>query len=288
MIKAFVDENAMNALAGLKTESDESSKQNITVEFIDAAPLTAEVVYNNADAEITIYVRDEMHTNENIAFQATVNAGNVSSDEETVEVAYAVSEGINSILKEKGMLEECTKLDGEIQGVLFGVDKNDDITVKIVEGKKRPSLLCTTLFGAPRMMRPYADEIMSQFEMGSMSFEEMEEAANEGDSDAMEQLAMAYLNGNDEIEENPEKAYYWFVKCAESGNDQAMFNVGLFTAKGFGTERDFAKAAEWMRRASEAGDDDAEACAIEYEKLAVAVEKAKSGDAQAQTYGGNN
>ena len=64
MIKAFVDENAMNALAGLKTESDESSKQNITVEFIDAAPLTAEVVYNNADAEITIYVRDEMHTNE--------------------------------------------------------------------------------------------------------------------------------------------------------------------------------------------------------------------------------
>lgn len=282
MITAFVDENAMNALAGLKTESDESSKQNITVEFIDAAPLTAEVVYNNADAEITIYVRDEMHTNENIAFQATVSAGNVSSDEETVEVAYAVSEGINSILKEKGMLEECTKLDGEIQGVLFGVDKNDDITVKIVEGKKRPSLLCTTLFGAPRMMRPYADEIMSQFEMGSMSFEEMEEAANEGDSDAMEQLAMAYLNGNDEIEENPEKAYYWFVKCAESGNDQAMFNVGLFTAKGFGTERDFAKAAEWMRRASEAGDDDAEACAIEYEKLAVAVEKAKSGDAQAQ------
>ena len=135
MITAFVDENAMNALAGLKTESDESSKQNITVEFIDAAPLTAEVVYNNADAEITIYVRDEMHTNENIAFQATVNAGNVSSDEETVEVAYAVSEGINSILKEKGMLEECTKLDGEIQGVLFGVDKNDDITVKIVEGK---------------------------------------------------------------------------------------------------------------------------------------------------------
>ena len=99
MITAFVDENAMNALAGLKTESDESSKQNITVEFIDAAPLTAEVVYNNADAEITIYVRDEMHTNENIAFQATVSAGNVSSDEETVEVAYAVSEGINSILK---------------------------------------------------------------------------------------------------------------------------------------------------------------------------------------------
>lgn len=283
MITAFVDENAMSALAGLKTESDNSSKQNITIEFIDAAPLTAEVTYNNDEAEITIYVRDEMHTNGNIAFQATVNsAGIISSDEETVEVAYAVSEGINQILKEKGKLEECTNLDDEMQGVLFGVDKNDDITVKIVEGKKRPSLLCTTLFGAPRMMRPYTDEIMNQFEMDSMSFEEMEEAANEGDSDAMEQLAMAYLNGNDEIEENPEKAYYWFVKCAESGNDQAMFNVGLFTAKGFGTERDFGKAAEWMQKAADEGDEDAEVCAEEYKKLASAVEKANAGEAQAQ------
>lgn len=281
MITAYVDENAMSALAGLKSELVPECKQNITIEFIDAAPLTAEITYEKNDSDITIYVRDEMHTNGNIAFQATVKAGVISSDEETVEVAYLVSEGINQFLVEKGMADECSKLDEAMQGVLFGVDKNGEITAKVVEGKKRPSLLCTTLFGAPRMMRPYTDEIMDQFAMESMSIEEKEEAANDGDVDAMEQLAMAYLNG-DEVEEDPEKAYYWFVKCAEAGNDQAMFNVGLFTAKGFGTERDFAKAAEWMRRASEAGDDDAEACATEYEKLAVAVEKAKSGDAQAQ------
>jgi len=119
-------------------------------------------------------------------------------------------------------------------------------------------------------------------DISEMSIEELEEAANAGDSDAMEQLAMAYLNGDDEIDANPEKAYFWFVKCAETGNEQAMFNVGLFTAKGFGVERDFTKAAEWMQKAADEGDEDAEKCAEEYRKLADAVEKAKSGDAQAQ------
>lgn len=70
MITVYVDEKAMGALANLKSDSGSESKQNITIEFIDAAPLTAEVTYEKSDLDITIYVRDEMHTNGNIAFQA--------------------------------------------------------------------------------------------------------------------------------------------------------------------------------------------------------------------------
>jgi TPR repeat protein len=282
MITAFVDENAMNALVGLETESDFEAKQNVTIEFIDVATLTAEVLFKSPDAEITIYVRDEMHTNGTVAFQSTANNGELSSDELTVVVAYEVAVGINQVLKEKGMLEECSNLDENTQGILFGLDENDELTVKIVEGKKRPELLCTTLFGSPQMMRPYADEIAKQSVLDLMSFEQLEVAAETGDSDAMERLAMIYTNGDDEIKANPRKAYYWFVKCAENGNDKAMFNVGLFTAKGFGTDRDFEKAAEWMHKASEAGDKDAEMCEKEYKKLVDAEKKAEAGDAQAQ------
>ena len=285
MINVYVDGDAMGALAELESNTVVSAKKDIRVEFIDAAPLTAEVEYDGNNAEISMYVRDEMHTNGNMALHGTAKGDDVDADEgdeDTVKIAYAVAEGVNKLLQEKGMLDECAELDEGMQGVLFGIDKDEEITIKIVEGKKRPALLCTTPFGAPRMMRPYSDEIMSQFAMENMSFEDMEEAANAGDVDAMEQLAMAYLNGDDDVDEDPEKAYYWFVKCAEAGNDQAMFNVGLFTAKGFGTERDFAKAAEWMQKAADEGDEDAEAYAEEYRKLADAVEKAKAGDAQAQ------
>ena len=282
MITAFVDKNALGALAELKPAPKVIERNDLVIEFIDAAPLTAEIQYENSDAELTIYVRDEMHTNGNIAFQASVKSGKTSSDEETVEIAFRVGEGINQFLRDKGIIDECAKLDEGMQGVLFGVGKNDEITARIVSAKKRPALLCTAIIGAPRMMRPYTDEIMSQFEIESMSYEELEEAANAGDSDAMERLAMTYLNGDDDTEVDPAKAYYWFVKCAEFGNDQAMFNVGLLTAKGFGTERDFAKAAEWMKKAADAGDEDAELCAEEYQKLADAVDKANKGDAQSQ------
>lgn len=284
MINAYVDSEVMGLLAELNSDTEVSKKRDIAIEFVDAAPLTAQITYSGNGAEISIYARDEMHTDSNLALHGTVKDGVVtvdSGDEETVNIAYAVAEAINKVIVEKEMETECDNLDEELDGLLFS-NKDDNVSVKVVSGKKRPALLCTTMFGAPRMMRPYSDEIMAQFAMDSMSPEEMEEAANAGDPDAMEQLAMAYLNGDDDIEEDPEKAYYWFVKSAEAGNDQAMFNVGLFTAKGFGTKRDFGKAAEWMTKAAEAGDDDAVNCAEEYKKMAENLVKAEAGDAVAQ------
>lgn len=283
MINVYVDAEVMGALLNRETDTVVEKKQDMAIEFIDAAPLTAEVVYDGENAEISMYARDEMHTNSSLALHGTASNGEVTvddGDEDTVNIGYDLAESVNKYLAEKKMIEECLALDSEKSGILFELD-DEAIVASIVSGKDRPDMLCRTLFGGVQMMRPYSDEIEEQFMRESMSVEELEEAANDGDEDAMEQLAMMYLNG-DEVDENPEKAYYWFVKSAEAGNDQAMFNVGLFTAKGFGTERDFAKAAEWMQKAADEGDEDAEACAEEYKKLADAVEKAKAGDAQAQ------
>ena len=67
-----------------------------------------------------------------------------------------------------------------------------------------------------------------------MSFEEMLEAAEDGDEDAMEQVAIAYLNGDDDndIEADPEKAVYWFRKQAELDNPAGCFNLAIQYLKG--------------------------------------------------------
>ena len=285
MINIYVDQDAMSALYGLESSTVVTAKKDIRIEFIDAAALTAEVEYNGMNAEIRVYVRNEMHTNSQMVHHGTVKENHIDVDEGeegTITIAYSVAEGANKLLQEKGMLDACAELDEDVQGVLFGIDNDEEITIKIVKGKKRPALLCMNPFGARRMMRPYLDEIMKNSAIENMSLKDKEEAANAGDVDVMEQLAMDYLNGDD-VDIDPEKAYYWFVKCAEAGGSgQAMFNAGLLTAKGFGVERDFAKAAEWMQKAADEEDEDAKACVDEYRKLADATEKAIAGDAQAQ------
>ena len=285
MINIYVDQDAMSALYGLESSTVVTAKKDIRIEFIDAAALTAEVEYNGMNAEIRVYVRNEMHTNSQMVHHGTVKENHIDVDEGeegTITIAYSVAEGANKLLQEKGMLDACAELDEDVQGVLFGIDNDEEITIKIVKGKKRPALLCMNPFGARRMMRPYLDEIMKNSAIENMSLKDKEEAANAGDVDVMKQLAMDYLNGDD-VDIDPEKAYYWFVKCAEAGGSgQAMFNAGLLTAKGFGVERDFAKAAEWMQKAADEEDEDAKACVDEYRKLADATEKAIAGDAQAQ------
>ena len=151
-----------------------------------------------------------------------------------------------------------------------------------VSGKARPNMACTTLFGGVQMMRPYQDEIMDSWMGEMMSIEEKIELAEDGDEDMMEQLAMTYLNGDDEVEVDPEKAVYWFTRLAELNNAAAQFNLGLHCAKGFGIERSFEKAVYWLEQAAENGDEDAPGL-IEKLKKAVAAEKIVStGDAQAQ------
>ena len=100
----------------------------------------------------------------------------------------------------------------------------------------------------------------------------------------MEALAQIYLNGDEDqdIEPDPVKCVYWLTKLAEIGNTTAMFSLGLHYAKGYGVKRNFAKAIEWMEKATEAGDEDAPETRDRYRKLANAEKKAASGDAQAQ------
>ena len=150
-----------------------------------------------------------------------------------------------------------------------------------MEGKERPDLMCTTLFGGPTMCRPYMEDFWERSMREEMSLEEKIEAAEDGDTDCMAELGQMYLNG-EEVDEDPEQAVYWFRKMAEAGESNGMFNLGLHCAKGFGIARDFAQAAYWMEQAAENGDEDAPALAEKFRKAAAAEPRIASGDAQAQ------
>ena len=79
-----------------------------------------------------------------------------------------------------------------------------------------------------------------------------------------------------------EQAVSYLTESAEDGNSNAQFNLGLCYAKGCGVKRDFRKAAEWMRKAAENGDEDAEPLIEQFGKAETLRKKAEAGDAAAQ------
>jgi len=176
-------------------------------------------------------------------------------------------------------LREINKYSGA--GVLVSAEDEDHITCKIVQGKERPDLPCEMFLMGTITCRPYLDEMLAGARLSKMSFEDRIKSAENGDVDAMEALANAYLEGEG-VEQDFKKSLYWWEKLAETGNATAQFNVGLYYAKGCGVERDFAKAAEWMQKAAENGDVDAGNAVKTYKSADENLKKAQAGDAGAQ------
>ncbi|GBB84613.1 hypothetical protein RclHR1_01120001, partial [Rhizophagus clarus] len=75
--------------------------------------------------------------------------------------------------------------------------------------------------------------------------------------DAMNYLAICYSDGNG-TEKNLEKAFYWFQRAAENGNEDAMY---ILTSScyynGEGTEKNLEKAFYWFQKAAENDDEKA-------------------------------
>ena len=172
--------------------------------------------------------------------------------------------------------------DLENEGIQLYME-NEELKYKAVTGKDRPEMMCTTLFDGVKMCRPYLDETLEQSLFDFTSLDEKIEAAEDGDENCISELVMLYTNGDNETKPDPQKAVYWLQKLADAGNAVGMFNLGLYTAKGFGTNRDLAQAAEWMEKAAQAGDEDAPEVAKQYRKMVDDLKKAEAGDAQAQS-----
>ena len=286
----FCDINTLNSILKMEFTKEEYKDIDLTMDLIE---LPFYFIFSS-DAEnwkLKAMKRGELyqHTETGISLGSLVV--NKSSGEGQGEVRQEIGDNIGAFLEackniskliqDNEMESFYTDFDPEETGIRL-YEEDGKIRYKVVSGKERPDLMVSTLFGGTAMGRPYFEDFMDNTERESMSLEEKEEAAEAGDLNCMEELAMLYLNGDEETSADPEKAVYWFRKAAEAGSANAMFNLGLHYAKGHGTERDFRQAVYWMEQATDAGDDDAPKLVEEYQKLADSFEKAENGDAQAQ------
>lgn len=185
---------------------------------------------------------------------------------------FVCENGLSALYASENMEDNGIMLEGE----------DEKLSYRFVSGKARPELMCSTIFGGMEMIRPYMDDFWERSEADTMSLEEKIEAAEGGDEYVMELLANAYLNGDEDVEADAEKAVYWFEKLAELEHSDAQFNLGLHHAKGYGVPRDFEKAAYWMKRAADNGDEDAPHLLKKYSEAAEAVKKIGDNDPQAQ------
>ena len=285
MINVYVDRPGANMLRDYESKSGINPKFDLVIELIDMAALTGYVTYKGDEVDIKICLRYDLgnSSDSEAAHHGVMKNGELTvdeGDEGTISTFYRMAESANKLFADIG--EPYDKLDSSMQGVLLASDLRRVITPRFVTGRERPDLICLNLFGMKYMSRPYADEIIESLRLSEMTIDELEAEGENGDTRAIHKLAHGYLDGTDDIEQDPEKAYYWMTKLADTGDSEAMFNSGLMAAKGFGIPRDFAKAVEWMNKAEEAGDETASDVAEKYSKLIEAQVKAEAGDPKAQ------
>lgn len=192
---------------------------------------------------------------------------------------------LNAFIQDKKLQKLYKGLDPELEGVLLTLD-GDEVKAEVVSGKKRPDMLCDTLFGGLQMCRPYMDESMDQWlnelDGEDMTLEEKIQAAEDGDEFWIRELIDLYMYGDDEIESDSVKVLYWMEKLAETGDSAGMYNAGLLYAKGENGGRNMDKSYYWMKEAYENGDPDASAILDDIKKAVTDEIKAKNGDPQGQ------
>ena len=86
----------------------------------------------------------------------------------------------------------------------------------------------------------------------SKAAEYYQKAADQEDAEALLNLGILYCNGTG-VEQDFSKAYDCLLRSAAQGIPNAMFDLGVCFYEGLGVEKDPDQAAEWYRKALEAG-----------------------------------
>ena len=181
-----------------------------------------------------------------------------------------------------GMVDEFVDLNPDTEGVLVKL-LGGELKAEPVSGRKRPSMLCRTLFGGEQMVRQYQDEANTLWGNVAVTFDSLLEDAEKGDEDAMARVANVFLNGDVELDVGKDiySAAIWFEKLAELDHADAQFRTAIAYLEGNGVAPNGDKALYWMERARLNGEE----AAFEYvdycRQLPKLQQKAAEGDAAA-------
>lgn len=73
--------------------------------------------------------------------------------------------------------------------------------------------------------------------------------AQAGDVDSQYYLAFKYELGID-VEQNSQKAHYWYSKAAEQGDARSQYSLGYLYSEGIGVKKDMELAKQWYEKSS--------------------------------------
>lgn len=303
--KFYLDINTLESIADLDIEQNNNdltfAVEIIEIPFTMVYAPTSDTIrrlagkfdglseIDTADAFLLFFERTQIGSYDfNVKAVLTItHGGNIqggASDElisDNFGVFLNAAYKLNAFFNSDDIYNVYQELDPLTSGIMLSI-ADDEIQCEMVSGKDRPDLACLTLFGGVDMSRPYVDEVMDHWGNEMMPIEEKIALAEEGDEEMMDMLAMIYLNGDMEVDPDPQKAVYWFEKLAECDNPNAQFSLGLHYAKGYGVERSFEKSLYWFEKAEENGDEDASAVITKLKKAVEAEKIVSTGDAQAQ------
>ena len=81
-----------------------------------------------------------------------------------------------------------------------------------------------------------------------------ENAAARGDSDAMQWLALLYLDGDSGVPQDQAKALAWWQKASDAGNAEAAYRLAEACIDGrHGLPKDLQQGFRYMKQAAEGG-----------------------------------
>ena len=81
--------------------------------------------------------------------------------------------------------------------------------------------------------------------VGAADVDDLTKKANSGDAQAMYDLGMAYMNG-DGIDNDDAKGVSWLEKAAYKGHSEAQYELGLAIFNGYGVTADRVKGCSWL------------------------------------------
>ena len=84
----------------------------------------------------------------------------------------------------------------------------------------------------------------------------LERAADRGEGRCMNTLGVLYAEGKEGLPVDERKAFSYYLKAAEAGNTDGMYNVAMKYKDGIGTQQDGAKAFHYFQMGAEKGDYD--------------------------------
>jgi len=169
--------------------------------------------------------------------------GRVEDAEQVITSYQNAAVGLALLLNTSEVRDRFADSDSACEG--FVVKRDEDVPVfRHVAGRKRPSLLCNTLFDGDKLVRPYADEVQNLWTREEKSREELVAEAEAGDEEAMGELAAILFR------EDPCEAVRWYERLAEEDDAEGEFLLGLMLLQGLGIRRDTILALGWLERAA--------------------------------------